>query len=263
MPDSRPIFIIKLRDGGKHSISLLLIPGNRPTRKRRQEFGWSNGHTIKLAQQSSTTTTTTQSTCAPRKRSQQQAGRYIQPDRGASDTAGEWRNPVWTWCWKATVKCAHTVLQLTDLYGNSPPTFHSPLLACTVWNLSLFSWNNPFGEGITETGLPLNRDGKEFARINRYVLSLFWKQGASNSVCWSQLNKNKMLSNLWLFCVFFSWKPQQYRTQHAGQKRSTEKKQRNDWSLASVSEVKREGKGKRWSSTSIQRAPTWRLPLSL
>lgn len=86
---------------------------------------------------------------------------------------------------------------------NSPPPFHMTLLGFTVWNLSLFCLRNPFGEGVVETGLPINRDGKEFARINRNLLPLFWKQAASNSVRWSQLEKTRCYPICDFFSVFF------------------------------------------------------------
>ena len=65
-----------------------------------------------------------------------------------------------------------------------------------LWCWSLFCVNSPSGK--RDSGVrTIYSFGRNLQRSTD-TLSLFWKQGVPNTVCWSQLAKNKGLSNMGL-----------------------------------------------------------------
>ena len=95
VPDSRPIFIPKLRDGGKHSISLWLNTGGQ--RSPESEAG----HTVEVREEASRTGWAQHSTapCGPQSSSVPSGEEARQQfttssHRGASNTAGARGRPA-------------------------------------------------------------------------------------------------------------------------------------------------------------------------
>lgn len=62
----------------------------------------------------------------------------------------------------------------------------------------------------------------------------------------------------WSICqpLLLFWKPQQHRTQHAGRKEALRKTKGSAWSLASVTKVREEARGR--ADSPLADAPTWR-----
>ena len=125
----------------------------------------SSVRTTKWAQHRATTCSARSTSAASRKETREQFA--TSSHRGASKTASERREPVWTRCWKSNNKaCEHSSVFNLSPMCTPTSSSHYPFRFCCLKCEPIL----PSGEGVMESGRSINSYRKEFAKINRYFI---------------------------------------------------------------------------------------------